>query len=544
MRYRFLVCLALAIQSAAVVGQTLTSSDLPIVVLDTDGEAIVDDPKIPAAMGIIHNGDGIRNNVTDPFNDYDGRIGIEIRGSSSQMFPKKQYGVELWDENNDGIDASLLGFPEEEDWILFAPYNDKTLMRDVLAYKLGRDMGRYAPRTKYCEVILNGQYDGVYVLIEKIKRDNNRVDINKLDPDEIAGNSLTGGYIVKIDKTTGSGGEGWFSTHEPLNNQNGQRVYFQYEEPAADDIVPEQADYIQQFIASFEDALAGDEFTDPENGYAKYIDVGSFVDYFILNEVTKNVDAYRLSTFVHKQRDSDGGKLVMGPIWDYNLGFGNADYCTDGDPEGFVVKSFNSICPADAWLIPFWWDRLLQDPLFREQVAARWNELRQDKFATETILSHVDSLANVLAESQQRNFQRWPVLGTYVWPNYYVGNTFQQEVDWLKNWIEERIEWLDFRMQNIVTSVSDEGNRVSLKAMPNPFVETLHIEYVLTRTESVHFEFFDSTGKKMTDYFDPLRTAGTHSLQIDTRNFSTGLYYYTFNTNTQRSAGKVVRAAR
>jgi spore coat protein CotH len=279
--------------------------------------------------------------VNDPFNDYDGRIGIEIRGSSSQMFPKKQYGVELWDENGEGIDASLLGFPEEEDWILFAPYNDKSLLRDVLAYKLGRDMGRYAPRTKYCEVVLNGQYDGVYVLIEKIKRDKNRVDINKLDPDEISGNSLTGGYIIKVDKTTGSGGDGWFSTYPPANNQNGQKIFFQYEEPKSEDIVSEQQQYIQQFIASFENVLAGDNFKDPVDGYAKYIDVDSFIDYFIINEVTKNVDAYRLSTFLHKQRDSDGGKLVMGPIWDYNLGFGNADYCTQGNPEGFA-KAFNT----------------------------------------------------------------------------------------------------------------------------------------------------------------------------------------------------------
>ncbi|HEX5167778.1 MAG TPA: CotH kinase family protein, partial [Cyclobacteriaceae bacterium] len=184
-------------------GQTFSSSNLPIIVIDTDNQPILDDPKIMASMGIIDNGAGERNNLADPFNNYDGKMGIEIRGSSSQMFPKKQYGIELWDDASNGIDASLLGLPEEEDWVLFAPYNDKSLMRDVMAYKLGRDMGHYAPRTKYCEVVLNDQYNGLYVLIEKIKRDKNRVDINKLDPDEISGNSLTGGYILKLDKTTG-----------------------------------------------------------------------------------------------------------------------------------------------------------------------------------------------------------------------------------------------------------------------------------------------------------------------------------------------------
>ncbi|HMR57666.1 MAG TPA: CotH kinase family protein, partial [Cyclobacteriaceae bacterium] len=163
--------------------QTL-SSNLPIVVINTAGATILDDPKIVADMGIIDNGPGQRNSVTDTYNNYSGKIGIEIRGSSSQSFPKKQYSIELRDATGEGVSAPLLGLPPEEDWVLFAPYNDKTLMRDVLAYKIGRDLNRYAPRTRFCELVLNGNYEGIYVLIEKIKRDNNRVDINKLNPDE------------------------------------------------------------------------------------------------------------------------------------------------------------------------------------------------------------------------------------------------------------------------------------------------------------------------------------------------------------------------
>jgi hypothetical protein len=139
--------------------------------------------------------------------------------------------------------------------------------------------------------------------------------------------------------------------------------------------VAEQKSYIQKYVGQFESALAGNNFSDPLLGYAKYIDVNSFVDFFIMQEVTKNVDGYRLSTFFHKQRESDGGKLVMGPIWDFNLGFGNANYCTSGNPEGFVL-AFNNMCPDDYWLIPFWWKRLLQDPAFSAKVAARWAELR------------------------------------------------------------------------------------------------------------------------------------------------------------------------
>src|SRR5690606_24210146 len=164
---------------------TFTSSNLPIVVINTNGQIIPDDEKITADMGIIYNGPGIRNNITDPFNNYNGKIGIEVRGSTSQWFPKKQYAVETRDISGEDTSVSLLGFPEESDWILFAPYNDKSLMRDVLVYKVSSLLGRYASRSMYCEVVLNSEYVGVYVLLEKVKRDGDRVDIKKLEPGDI-----------------------------------------------------------------------------------------------------------------------------------------------------------------------------------------------------------------------------------------------------------------------------------------------------------------------------------------------------------------------
>jgi hypothetical protein len=300
----------------------------------------------------------------------------------------------LRDANGDGVEAPLLGMPKEEDWVLFAPYNDKSLLRDVLAYKLGRDQNRYAPRTRYCEVVLNGEYMGVYVLIEKIKRDKNRVDINKLDPVEITGDNLTGGYIIKIDKATGSGGDGWSSTFPPPLRGNDQLINFLYEVPKSEDIVPEQKQYIQQYVTDFETALASTTFTDPVNGYAKYMDAGSFIDYFIINEVSKNVDGYRISTFLHKKRDSDGGKIYMGPVWDYNLGFGNANYCTSGTTDGFVLE-FNEVCPDDWWLIPFWWKRLHEDPAYQAQLEARWTSLRGGPLSISTIHTYIDSVATV-----------------------------------------------------------------------------------------------------------------------------------------------------
>ena len=177
----------------------LQSSNLPIFIINTNGQQIVDEPKITAHMGVIFNGDGNINNVTDSMNAYNGYIGIEIRGSSSQSFPKKQYGVETRDSLGEDLKVSLLGFPEETDWILSAPYNDKTLMRDPVTYKLSNEIGRYASRSRYCEVIINGDYKGVYILFEKIKRDKNRVDVKKISESDTTGDALTGGYIIKIE---------------------------------------------------------------------------------------------------------------------------------------------------------------------------------------------------------------------------------------------------------------------------------------------------------------------------------------------------------
>lgn len=515
------------------------SSNLPIVVINTGGLSILDDPKIVADMGIIDNGPGQRNTVTDAYNNYSGKIGIEIRGSSSQSFPKKQYSIELRDAAGEGISVPLLGLPAEEDWVLFAPYNDKSLLRDVLAYKIGNDLGRYAPRTRYCELVLNGNYEGIYVLIEKIKRDKNRVDINKLDPNENSGNDLTGGYIIKIDKETGSGNGGWTSSYVPPNRSGSQTIYFQYDYPKAADISAEQKNYIRQFMLNFETALTGAGFADPVNGYARYADADSFIDFFIVNEVSKNVDGYRLSTFMHKQRDSDGGKLVMGPVWDFNLGFGNADYCTSGNPEGWV-NGFNSICPQDHWLIPFWWGRLYQDPAYRSKLAARWAELRSNQLQTSRLHTYIDSVYTVLnSEATFRNFQRWPVIGQYVWPNYFVGSSYSAEVNWLKNWITNRMNWLDANMPKVITAVEENP---SFQIYPNPFLNEVYLEYTLAEPGKVEVEWFDSTGKTVHKISETQTSMGTYQLTIHTQYWPSGLYYFRAKPGNEPAfSGKYIR---
>jgi len=417
--------------------EILPENRLPNVNINTNGNTIVDEPKISAQMTITVNG----------VEDFNGKIGIEIRGSSSQMFPKKQFGLELWDDANDGIDASLLGFPEEEDWILYAPYSDKALIRNVLIYDLARDIGRYASRVKFVDVSINGSYNGLYVLMEKLKRDKNRIDINKLNPEEVSGEDLTGGYILKIDKsdepddTQYSEATAITSTYTPNHANSGQKIYFLYDTPKAEDIVSEQKEYITNYMRDFENALAGIDFTDPDLGYAKYIDVPSFIDFFLLNEISNNVDGYRLSTWLVKDKNA---KLNMGPIWDFNLAFGNCNYCGGGDTNVWTYK-FNSRCSGDFWEIPFWWERLMQDPGFVSQLKTRWQELRAGAFSQGAIMSKIDGYIQTLtlAGAIDENFKKWPVLNQYVWPNNFVGSSYDEEINYMKTWINSRLSWLD-----------------------------------------------------------------------------------------------------
>ncbi len=417
---------------------------LPQFKINTSGGTIVDEPKINARLDVFEI-----ENVT-----FQGNIGIEIRGASSQMFPKKSYGFETRDENNEDMDVSILGYPEEEDWILYAPYSDKSLMRNILIYDLSRDIDMYASRSKFVELTINNTYKGVYVFMEKLKRDKNRIDINKLKSDENSGEDVTGGYILKIDKTAGSNlGDGYnelnsfASKHAPQHSSLGQKIHFLYEYPKAEDITTEQKAYISTYVTGFEDALASDNFADADLGYAKYIDVPSFIDFFLLNELSQNVDGFRLSTFMHKDKN---GKLKMGPIWDFNLAFGNANYCGGSNTNSWAYK-FNERCPGDYWQIPFWWEKLLQDPVFVAQLKERWSALRGGAFSEGSIITKIDDYNNTLekAGAINENFITWPVLGVYIWPNEFVGTTHFSEIDYMKNWIKDRLSWMDKAIGNL-----------------------------------------------------------------------------------------------
>lgn len=462
-----------------------TSSNLPIIIINTNGQAIPDDPKIVAHMGIIDNGAGQVNSISDPFTNYDGRIAIELRGESSQSFPKKSYSIETQTSTGANFNAALLGMPPENDWVLYAPYTDKTMIRDVLAYQLGRDFGRYAPRTRYAEVVINDDYKGVYVLIERIKRDNNRVDIATLQPDDVSGDELTGGYILRVDKLDGNDYPGWTATPTPmLAGEND--ITFQYFDPAGEELATAQQNYIKSYIRIFQSALTTSTFTNPTIGFKNYLDIPSTIDFMLVNEIGKNIDGFVFSTYLYKEKDSDGGKLHMGPLWDFNLAFGNVDYLANAQ-----------FAPGWMWndqYRMFWFRRMMQDPVFAGQMKCRWTELRSSFLTNDYFVNKIDSIANVLDDAQQRNYVRWPILGTYVWPNQFVGATYTAELNFLKTWIQQRLDWMDANMPGNCSLITGIGPESGVRIFPNPFTESLFVEVNNSLTLN-EFEVFDLTGR-------------------------------------------------
>jgi hypothetical protein len=354
------------------------------------------------------------------------------------------------DEKGNSLKASILGLPSESDWILYAPYPDKTLLRDVLAYELSRQMGHYAPRTQYVEAFISRSghklsrrhYAGLYVLEEKIKRSKERVNIEQLTPEDLKEPEISGGYIFKKDHEEG-GATGGFTTRHG--------IHFFFVDPKEEELLAPQKAWLTGYLNRFEKVLYGPDFKDPVRGYAAYIDTDSFIDFHWIVELSKNIDGYRLSSYLQKDRK---GKLKTEPIWDWNLSFGNANYLEGWKPDGWY---WPQISERDH----LWFGRLFEDPDFKQKYIDRWSQLRTNQFAVTNILAEVDALSLQLQEAQERNFQRWHILGQWVWPNRYVGKTYADEINWMKRWIEQRISWIDTTALPPPFAVLKEGSSSS-----------------------------------------------------------------------------------
>ena len=495
-----LPCAALALASlvacAAARAQGPRAGALPLLEIDLPHDSIPDEPKRVAAMRLAYGGPDRPDTLGGTTVDYVGHVGVERRGSTSQtLFPKIGYGLELRTAAGADTSASLLGMPREEDWVLHGPYSDKTLIRNAFAYSLAGALTDYAPRVRFVELVLDGDYRGVYVLTERIKRDGDRVAVARLDADDLAGDSLTGGYILKVDKLTAEGrdGIGGFELPRvPLPRARATRLLHHYPRPR--DIRREQSDYIRAYVEEFERRLASPLFDDPSAGYAALVDVNSFVDYLIVNEVTRNVDAYRLSTFLHKDRDDrpGGGRLRMGPVWDFNLALANAGYCGGPRSDGWAF-AFNDYCPDDPFYAPFWYPRLLASSLFRGRLAERYSALRQNgALADAAIFARFDSLAAAVPEAAaRRNFARWPVLGEYTWPNAFVPDSRAEALGHARDYLARRLAWLD----RAIASLTPPPGELELAFGPNPGYADARLRGVPPEAFPAEVSWLDEAGR-------------------------------------------------
>ncbi len=501
--------------SNAPVSAAFLGSKLPVITLTTDNITIPNEPKIDGDLRVFDNDSGSLNFPTD-IPVFECKMAIEVRGSSSQMFPKKNFSFETQDAEGNDLETELLGLPKEEDWILYAPYTDKSFLRDAIAYELGNDMGSYAPGTRLCEVFINGDYHGVYWLEEKIKRDKNRVDIKKLNPADTLGDALTGGYLLKVDRDDGEGSY-FFSNHSGTFENMAPLIV--YEDPEGQDLHPKQKAYISNYFHQFENALYGDDFTDAEIGYRAYVDINSAIDFFIVYELGHNVDAYRLSTFFYKDRSSVDSLFHFGPLWDFNLAFGNVDYCESQWVEGWAYEHSGGCSNT-----PRWWARFLEDPYYQDRLKCRYDSLRQTVLSTEAILHYIDSTGLLLEESADRNYDRWPILSRYVWPNFFIGDTYQQELDYLRQWLNGRLDWMDANIPGECLPISSihDINRNDLVLSPNPASGSFSIQIL----NPVH-EHFDLRINNVNGILVKVQKAVSCGQEIDIATLPAGVYIVT-----------------
>ena len=390
---------------------------LPVIKLTAEGPIV---SKEDYVNGSIYIEDAMMLYGQEKF----GPVSMRIRGRGNTTWdmPKKPWKVKL-DEK-----ASLLGMPADKEWALLANYSDKSLLRNIVALKLSEICGfAWTPRLRSVEVYLNDEYQGVYTLCEHKKVSSDRVNIDVIAEDAVEGEALTGGYYLEID---GSMDE----TTCFLSRMGIPVMFSDPEEPAE-----AQLNYIKNLIAELEDVLESENFADPVNGYQKYIDLKSFIDFYIVQELVKNIDGnLRKSTFITKEV---GKKMEMYHLWDFDIALGNCNYFsstfpgTDNTYKGFFVKDYSGSGKDTGWF-----HYMFKDPEFVKKVQERWNELKPE---FDKIPDFIDEQAFYLDQAQKRNFEKWDILNTMVWPNVEVFGSYEGEVDYLKHFYTKRLEWLD-----------------------------------------------------------------------------------------------------
>lgn len=368
-------------------------------------------------MRVIFDKNGGANRLEDTTDihvlDYNGDIAIKIRGNTSAYLPKKPYAIHTTHAYGENNNVGLLGLPPENDWVLNNIAYEPSYVRDYISYGLSEKIGQYAPRCRYCEVFVNGDYRGLYILTEKMKADKNRIDIAEEDESEISG-----GYIFKADRD---------ELHWQDYAYHGDSVVYTINFPIAENLSQEQVDYIHSYYFDFTE-LANTQNQAIDVGFPSKIDIPSFVDYMIIGEFSSNADVYQLSTYFHKDKQ---GKLRAGPVWDFNLTFGN-----DLTPTPYYNRSKYNV-----WQFSnrnnegakFWTD-LFNNPTFRCYFSRRWHELTAEGQALEyeNVCNMIDETEETLGDAIVRDCYRWG------YTDHHLSN-----IDSMKTWISKRIEWIN-----------------------------------------------------------------------------------------------------
>ncbi len=433
----------------------LTSTNLPIVFIETDGQTIQRYDRITARMTVVDNGEGQLNYADtlahpDQTINYRGYISLRFRGNSTFNTEKKSYSIRTLtqplEEGGEKQKVALMGMPKDSKWELLASMFDKSMMRNLLAFDLARPWMEFTPHGRFCEMVLDGTYYGVFILFESVSKGKHRLNLSTPGESE---EGITGDYLIEVDRPE----DHYFrSKYRPVSAAGkaytNRSISVQYKEPEYDELTADQRTYIQQSFNEMETALNAISASGENTAYREHIDVQSFIDFQLAHELAHNVDGYRLSCKIYKRNENRGGRFHL-VLWDFDLTYGNADYYNGWRTNTWVYRNNQQMYnEGDGNLVPFWWYRLNLDASYRSELKERWAEYRQTNVSPELINQMIDSLANLLTEggAMDRNSKAWPRWGRYVWPNYYVAPDFEHEISWLKDWIKKRIDWMDTQL--------------------------------------------------------------------------------------------------
>jgi hypothetical protein len=406
------------------------SSNLPVLIAHMQGGAAPQASSrsyVPGMLGVFDAGNARAELIATA--RHTSRMGIKIRGRSSRVSDKPSYSVELWGAREEDAPASMLGLPADGDWVLYAPYDwDKSMLHNAFAYDLSRRIGRYAPRTQFCELFLvagantkvtMASYAGVYVFTERLTRSKDRVPIEKLEPADVNDPARSGGYIVKVDEPD-----------MPTEAFSAAGLTFIYVDPDVDEIAPAQTQYITDYLNACKRAVSAADGKDPMTGkhYSELIDVPSFIDHHILSVLLKNPDSFALSSYFYKDRDA---KLQAGPLWDFDLAMGA------NDPWGqrSVDPSYWGPNTTAAMFRRSFWGPLFDHGEFTTAYWARWDELLASTFTSEKFHAVIDAWELQLTEAERRNRTRWP-------KGAPKNDSYPDEIDALKTWLDARLAWI------------------------------------------------------------------------------------------------------